>query len=56
VSDPASVERAFASIRGDMGDVEALIYNAGSGTWGSVETITLEDFEQAFRVNALGAR
>src|SRR4051812_46852688 len=36
VSDPASVERAFSSIRQDMGEVEVLIYNAGSGTWGSV--------------------
>ena len=29
--------------------------NAGSGTWGDVEAIGLDDFEQAWRINAYGA-
>jgi NAD(P)-dependent dehydrogenase (short-subunit alcohol dehydrogenase family) len=55
VSDAASIARAFAAIRAELGDVEALVYNAGSGSWGSVESITPDDFERAWRVNAWGA-
>ncbi len=54
-SDPQSVERAFASIRQDLGEVDVLVYNAGSGVWGTVEEITAEAFQEAWRVNALGA-
>lgn len=31
------------------------IYNAGSGTWGSVEDISVNDFDMSWRGNALGA-
>ncbi len=55
VSDAASVTAAFGSIRAELGEVDVLIYNAGSGTWGSVEEITPADFEATWRVNALGA-
>jgi NAD(P)-dependent dehydrogenase (short-subunit alcohol dehydrogenase family) len=55
VSDPRSVAEAFARIRSEMGDPSTLVYNAGSGTWGDVESISLEDFEKSWRVNALGA-
>jgi NAD(P)-dependent dehydrogenase (short-subunit alcohol dehydrogenase family) len=55
VSDPASVAEAFGRIRSDLGDPTTLIYNAGSGAWGDVESITLEGFEISWRVNALGA-
>jgi NAD(P)-dependent dehydrogenase (short-subunit alcohol dehydrogenase family) len=55
VADQASVERAFASIRADLGEVEVVIYNAGSGVWGSVEEISPADFEASWRINALGA-
>ncbi len=36
VTDPASVEQTFGQIRTGFGDVDALIYNAGSGSWGTV--------------------
>ena len=49
------IERCFAEIRGDMGEIETLIYNAGSGIWGSVEEVSAEDFETCWRINALGA-
>jgi len=35
--------------------VDVLVYNAGSGSWGSIEEITPEAFEAAWRVNALGS-
>ena len=34
VSDPASVESAFASIVSELGEVNVLLYNAGSGVFG----------------------
>jgi len=55
VGDEASVERAFAAIASEMGPVDALLYNAGSGVWGNIEEVTTRDFEQSFRINALGA-
>jgi NAD(P)-dependent dehydrogenase (short-subunit alcohol dehydrogenase family) len=55
VSDPASVAEAFGRIRSDLGDPATVIYNAGSGVWGDVESVTLDGFEQSWRVNALGA-
>jgi len=55
VGDPESVADAFARIRSELGDPATLIYNAGSGTWGDVESISLENFEHSWRVNALGA-
>jgi len=55
LTDPAAVADAFARIRSEMGDPETLLYNAGSGSWGDVESISLEDFEKAWRVNAFGA-
>ena len=55
VVDPLSVAEAFSRIRADLGEISTLIYNAGSGVWGDVESITLDGFEQSWRVNALGA-
>ena len=55
VSDPLSIAKAFEAIRADLGDPVALVYNAGSGAWGDVESISLEGFESSWRVNALGA-
>ncbi len=55
VADAGAVERTFAAIDTDLGPIETVIYNAGSGTWGTVEDIQVADFEAAFRVNALGA-
>lgn len=53
--DEASLERTFAAIAAEMGPVEALLYNAGSGVWGNIEEVSARDFEQSFRINALGA-
>lgn len=50
-----SVARAFAGIRAELGPVDVLIYNAGSGIFADVESITPEQFEQSWRVNAYGA-
>lgn len=55
VASADSVARAFAAIGSELGPVEVLLYNAGSGVFADVETITAEQFEQSWRVNAYGA-
>lgn len=55
VSNAASVAETFARIRTELGDPATVVYNAGSGVWGDVESISLESFEAAWRVNAYGA-
>jgi NAD(P)-dependent dehydrogenase (short-subunit alcohol dehydrogenase family) len=55
VGDAGSVEKTFAAIRQELGEVDALLYNAGSGSWGTIEDATAADFEAAWRVNTLGA-
>jgi len=54
-SDTGSVEAAFSQVRSDLGEVNVLIYNAGAGSWKTVEEISAEEFERGWRVNALGA-
>jgi NAD(P)-dependent dehydrogenase (short-subunit alcohol dehydrogenase family) len=54
-ADPTSVERAFARVRDALGEVDVLIFNAGSGSWKTIEEIAPEEFELGWRVNALGA-
>jgi len=55
VSDEASVAAAFGAVRAELGDVDTLVYNAGSGVWGTIEVLSARDFEQSWRVNTLGA-
>lgn len=52
--DPASVTSTFERVREDLGAVDVLIYNAGSGSWKNVEELTVEEFERSWRINALG--
>jgi len=55
VGDPASVERAFTAIREQLGAPQVVVYNAGSGVFGGFDKVTAKDFEDAWRVNTLGA-
>jgi NAD(P)-dependent dehydrogenase (short-subunit alcohol dehydrogenase family) len=55
VTDAAAVEAAFTAVRGDLGEVDVLVYNAGSGVWGNIEELSAHDFEQSWRINTMGA-
>jgi len=55
VTDAAVVEQTFKAIQSELGDIDVLIYNPGAGVWANVEDITLDDFEQSWRINAFGA-
>jgi len=54
VTDAKSIRSAFADVERDLGRTDVLIYNAGSGVFGSIDDIDADAFEQAWRVNALG--
>ena len=54
VADPAAVALTFDAIAAERGAPEVLIYNAGSGVWKTAEELNPAEFEQSFRVNALG--
>ena len=54
VTDVAVSEEVCQRIREGMGPVEVLVYNAGSGQFGSIDDTTPETLESAWRVNALG--
>src|SRR6266508_3355744 len=55
IGDRTQVEAAFKLIRERLGPPEVLLYNAGSGTWGTITEITPEQYENSWRVNAYGA-
>ena len=54
VTDAEAASRVFGQIKAEMGPVEVLVYNAGSGLFGNVDDTTPDDFEGSWRVNALG--
>jgi len=54
-TDLNSLKRTFTQIRQELGEIDVLAYNAGSGTWGNVEEVSAGDLETAWRVNVLGA-
>ncbi len=54
VGHPLAVRETFSRIRSDLGPVDVLLHNAGSGAFQEFEKLSVEDFESAWRVNALG--
>ena len=54
VCDEAAVRATFARIRSDLGPTNVLLHNAGNAVFGDCMTVTPEDFEAAWRLNALG--
>ena len=55
VTNASAVEAAFAAVRTEMGEIDVLVYNAGSGAWGNIEELSAHDFEQSWRINTMGA-
>ncbi|MHA1159185.1 MAG: SDR family NAD(P)-dependent oxidoreductase, partial [Alphaproteobacteria bacterium] len=43
-----------ARVAQDMGEIDTLVYNAGSGVFANIEDLTAEDFELSWRINAAG--
>ncbi len=54
VADATSVRECFERVRAELGPVEVLVHNAGSGVFASFLDATPAQLEQAWRVNVLG--
>ena len=54
VTDARSLQAALTAIRADFGPIDTLVYNAGSGTWGDLDSVDADDLRRSFEVNAAG--
>ncbi len=54
VGDTAAVSAAFEAIRADLGPVSVVVYNAGSGAWGTVDDLAPDDLARNMDINATG--
>ena len=54
VSNRSEVETAVEKIRGELGDTEILINNAGTGTFGKFLELEPEVWEQQIKINVFG--
>lgn len=53
-SDSKALRDAIESVKGELGEPDVLVYNAGSGTWKTFDETSVADLERAFRINAAG--
>ena len=54
-TDPASVASAFRRVRGELGDPEVFVYNAGAFKMGGILDLSPEEFDACFKANCAGA-
>jgi NAD(P)-dependent dehydrogenase (short-subunit alcohol dehydrogenase family) len=54
VTDPAAIKSAFAQVRDHLGDIDVLLYNAGSGQFGMFDDVADEEFEKGWQINVRG--
>ena len=54
-TDPVSVGAAFETVRGELGDPEVFVYNAGAFQMGGILDLTPEKFDECFKANCAGA-
>lgn len=54
VTAPGDIEDSFGAIASELGPIETLVYNAGSGMWGNIEEISAEQLENSWQINTRG--
>jgi NADP-dependent 3-hydroxy acid dehydrogenase YdfG len=54
VQDNDIAAKVISDIESDLGTINTLIYNAGSGTWGSIDDVTVENLQSSWEVNTRG--
>eukprot|EP00040_Diaphanoeca_grandis_P039486 m.259205 g.259205 ORF g.259205 m.259205 type:complete len:252 (-) comp37692_c0_seq1:180-935(-) len=54
VSNTESLNTTLKSIEDTLGPIDHLLYNAGSGTWKPYDQITVEQVDQAMKINVYG--
>jgi len=55
LTDAASVERAFETVREEWGPTDVLVYNASGAPWKGVTDVTLDEFDDALATGPRGA-
>ncbi|MGF1466787.1 MAG: SDR family NAD(P)-dependent oxidoreductase [Sandaracinaceae bacterium] len=53
-TDPGAIASAFARVSTELGDVDVLLYNAGSGTFGTFDDVDADALERAWKINTRG--
>lgn len=53
VAEPDALRATFERVRRELGPVSVVLHNAGNATFGDLLQVTPEQFEQAWRINAL---
>jgi len=54
VTKPDQISDVFSRIQSEMGPIETLIYNAGSGHSCTIENLDIYEFESDWKINSLG--
>ena len=54
VTDPADLDRLYATVKAERGGLDILFANAGTGAFAKLGEITPEHYDQAFDVNVKG--
>jgi NAD(P)-dependent dehydrogenase (short-subunit alcohol dehydrogenase family) len=54
-TDPDSVAASFERVRGELGDPEVFVYNAGAFQMGGILDLSPQQFDKCFRANCAGA-
>lgn len=52
---PDELDSVCRRVEAQLGPIETVVYNAGKGVWGTFTEVPLQAFEEAWRVNVLGA-
>ncbi len=52
---PAELAGALEAVASELGPINSLVYNAGTGVWGTLDEIGPDELESCWRTNALGA-
>lgn len=54
VTNPDEIKATVTAIRGELGPIDCLVYNAGNGVWKSWNEIPYDDFIAAHKTNVAG--
>lgn len=54
VTNSANLKECISKIENELGNINMLCYNAGSGSWKTYDQVTEEEFENGWKSNTLG--
>jgi NAD(P)-dependent dehydrogenase (short-subunit alcohol dehydrogenase family) len=54
ITDPADLDRLYATVKAERGGLDILFANAGTGSFAALGEITAEHYDQTFAVNVKG--